>query len=327
MTVIGMKKSNKPPEEPLSKNERIRRHNENIKKNKRRWNKAFLAVLLTAALVCVAVLVVFVFFRTDGIRIEGTTRYTDRQIADASAIEAGSPLLLLSGKEVEERIITSLPYIGAVEVKKEFSGLVVLTVTETNPAFYTTAPGGFVLFDASGKVVEYPATVLPEGCVEVKGLTNISTKPGYALQSMENEKFYLFLELSSLCNQASIGTVNGMDLSDLYDIRVVIDDAFILSFGNSENLENKLAIASQIMLREGESAVGNMKLIDLSYGNEAFVRDVTHTTAVAVTDGTGEPTSDPSGETNDASDENGEDKQDEESYETVADTTVLTAEG
>lgn len=327
----GTKNREELSHEPLSKNERIQLHTKKIKHFKRRQNRAFLAVLFTAALVCIAVLAVFVFFRVDNVRIEGDSRYTELQITDASGIEAGSPMLLLSKEKIEERIITSLVYIGTVEVKKELTGVVVLTVRETTPAFYAATSGGFVLFDSTGKVLEYPAAVLPEGCAEVRGLEQLRTKPGYAVQTIENERFRLFLELLARCEQAQLGSVTGADFSDLYDVRLTIDNAFTLSLGTGEDLADKLAIAAEVIEREGAGSANRMKLIDLSSGSKAYVRDVEHTTA-ALTRTDGEESDEDEPAPDDASDEgsgesqpNGDAPENEE--DVSAFTTLLTAEG
>ena len=272
-------RTNEQNREPLSKNERIRLHNERIRRAKRRKKRVFVTVVLTAAVAVIAFLVFFVFFRAQSIRVEGESRYSDRDIAAASGIENDTPLLLLKSDDIRNRITTTLVYIGDVQVQKQLSGAVVLTVSETEAAYYINTTGGIVLFDASGKVLEYPAAEVPENCAAVIGLGEVATLPGYAVMTESNEKAAVFFELSERFRAANLGKITKIDISDSKDLRVELDGTYIVTLGDVDNLAYKLSIVEEVLAREQGNAVNRTITIDVSSGSKAYVRNAEHTTA------------------------------------------------
>ena len=272
-------RTNEQNQEPLSKNERIRLHNERIRRAKRRKKSVFVAVVFAAAIAVIAILVLFVFFRAQGIRIAGESRYTYEEIAAASGIENDTPLVLLNEEDIRNRITTTLVYIGDVQVQKQLSGTVLLTVSETEAAYYMHTTGGIVLFDAAGKVLEYPASQLPEGCAEVVGLEQAATLPGYAVMTADNEKAAIFFELSERFRAADLGNITRIDISDSSDLQVELDGTYIITLGDADDLAYKLSIVEEVLPREQENAVNRTITIDVSSGSRAYVRNAEHTTA------------------------------------------------
>ena len=70
-----------------------------------------LSILLVVAAVIMACVV---FFRVNTVEVTGNLRYTTEEIIEASGIQTGDNLIILSGSRVSAAIRARLPYVEAV---------------------------------------------------------------------------------------------------------------------------------------------------------------------------------------------------------------------
>ena len=108
--------SNKKKLKPLKK-----------KKIKRRVRKGFLVAVFVLLLSAFSTLSLTVLFPINAVNVEYKSKlYTPEEIIEASDIEIGDNIILLSEKKVEEKLCKKLPYIGKVELKKKLDKIVIV---------------------------------------------------------------------------------------------------------------------------------------------------------------------------------------------------------
>ena len=140
-----------------------------------------LTVLLAAAAVLVACLV---FFRVNGVSVEGNSRYTADEVVEASGIQTGDSLVALSKSQIASLIRTKLPYVEAVAIQRKYPDLVVLTVKERAAAASVYGGGSRWLISSQGKLLERAAG---RSVVEITGLNAISPYAGGNVQVAEKD--------------------------------------------------------------------------------------------------------------------------------------------
>lgn len=269
---------NREKKEQLSKNERIRLHNEKEKKNKRRKNAVSITAVIIAAFTLIILLSFFVLFKTKEIKITGDTRYSEEQIIAVSEIKLDKGILLISKKDTSDKIKYSLPYIGKVQIKKQLSGVVLITVEETKAEYAMNTGSGFLLFDSGGKILETASAEIPAGCALVTGFTAENAVPGVNINTAASEGYINFAQLAAKCREAGISGITSYDVTDEYNISFVFDSRLTVKLGNADNLKDKLLTANEVINRENSANPDKSAIIDISSGKKAFVRNFEHTT-------------------------------------------------
>lgn len=145
-----------------------------------------LSILLAAAAVIVACVV---FFRVNSVEVMGNVRYTAEEIIEASGIQTGDNLVILSGSRVSAAIRAQLPYVESVAIRKQMPDGVVLKVTERVAAASVDSADGRWLISAQGKLLEKDNGTIR--AVQINGLTAVGPYAGGMLQTEDNEQLTL----------------------------------------------------------------------------------------------------------------------------------------
>lgn len=231
---------------------------------KRREQKAMLkrvlALFSIAAVLTVAVLSVTVFFPIKTIAVEGKTKYTPKQIIDASGIKTGQNLWL-GGTSAEENITKKLPYISVVTVKRKFPSKIVLSVKSGEAEFCYKTKEGYLICDSNDKLLEI-SKQKPKKLLQVIGSTAKKTAVGDIVAFEKKEKYDLINKIKTALTNKKIN-VSMIDVTDSLDIFLNIDDGRLnVTFGSSGNIDSKVAHLAEMVLKIDKKLKGT---IDLSY--------------------------------------------------------------
>ena len=159
-----------------------------------------LSILLAAAAV---VLACVVFFRVNHLEVSGNVRYTAEEIIEASGIETGDNLIVLSRSRVSAAICTKLPYVEHVNVKKVLPDGVSLRVSERVAAASVESLEGRWLISTQGKLLEQDNGAART--VTINGLTAVVPYPGGMIQVAEEEEITLSYVIQLLTQLESHG--------------------------------------------------------------------------------------------------------------------------
>lgn len=123
-------------------------------KKRKLKNVGFAATVVSIILIIGIVLSLTVFFRSEQFAVEGAERYSAQDIIDASGLKLGENLFLTDKGAGEERIESALPYVEEAKISIRIPNTMVITVTESKPAFIFKSGGGYIIVSAQGKVME-----------------------------------------------------------------------------------------------------------------------------------------------------------------------------
>lgn len=177
----------------LVEDERLRARRESVAKANTRRRRTR---LLVAAGVLTAILLGFLatfspLLDVDRIVVIGAEHTASSTVISASGLHPGQALAYLDAGSVRRRIET-LPWVGHAVVRRSWSGVVRIEITERRPAAALHAPDGtWRLVDVSGRIL---ATVneQPAGLVVVAGASaaggpgsEIDEQAGFALKAAD----------------------------------------------------------------------------------------------------------------------------------------------
>jgi cell division protein FtsQ len=111
------------------------------------------------------------FLDVDTLTVRGTARTTPEQVLDAGGLAEGDPLYWLDTGATEARI-EALPFVAGARVVREWPGTVRVAVTERAPAAWAEVPGGMVVVDRTGRVLER-VDAPPAGLPQLVGLRTV----------------------------------------------------------------------------------------------------------------------------------------------------------
>jgi cell division protein FtsQ len=111
----------------------------------------------------------------DHVTVRGLDRVTAAEVETAAGIHPGDAMAWLdAGRAV--RGVEALPFVGRVTVTREWPDTVRITVVERRPVAWLDGPGGKVVVDGTGRVLESVASP-PPGLPQLVG-TKVVPGPG-----------------------------------------------------------------------------------------------------------------------------------------------------
>lgn len=266
-----MRYTNEQP--PLSRDEMRKIHTEKKKRKKKR-KRILTYIFLLLSIVGVGVaLSLTVFFKVNEIQIKGNSfeRYTDEDIAASSGISVGDNLFLLNSSEIKRSIERLNPYIGSAQIIKKPPYKVVISITETKPAFAIANGKSYILISDQAKMLETVAQK-PEGIALLKGINIGSGNMGTQIVLDNEQTLNIVKELISVCEQSGLKGITSLDVSNTSDIYAVYDGRIAIHIGAPTNLSKKLPLAREIIAKEEKNTPGQYGEINLTVLNKGFFK-------------------------------------------------------
>lgn len=235
---------------------------------------AFAAVVIGAVLLCV-----FVFFRVGRVELKGETGYSESDILSVLSISEGDNLVLLTTAEREAEIEYRFPYIEDVEIVKHIPTTVEVRLTAARTAFSVASGGRYIYVSERGKVLEIadaPAAgsaVVTGGESGVKGPSEVFKFTDKAIE----ETFETVQ--TQLAKNELLSHITAINMTNLYDLKMVYEGRIELQFGNTNQLDYKVRFVAEMfnkMLESGEIGPATEGVIDLSVvpeKNKGFFRE------------------------------------------------------
>ena len=230
----------------------------------------------------ILVLLVVALFPVTGVEIvSNQSHYSEQQIMEALDKSAWTPLLNLTPRRAQQRLLDNLLYLESAEVKYSFPATLRISVTEQQPLYYfyyETQIGGK---DHTGWLAVGPDLRVVDAAREKEtfaalGLTRLAlpapvldeTEPGRASKlrfTREEEtgegakteqdfayiaEFLAWLEASDVADR-----LTSVDLAEKFDVKITLDGKYRIELGrvrDGQDFAQKLALAEQIL---AESAI------------------------------------------------------------------------
>lgn len=305
----------------MSNNERIINRT-NQRRQKIRRKKIIIRTLIGLVFFCVGiVLALTLFFNINKIVVSGDKVYSDKEIIDASGVNMGDNLIFLSKTALNEEISSELAYVGSAKIKRRLPSTLEIIITKTEAYMAVAKDGYYILLDRKGKVLEKDLETVGENII-LANLGEISSIEVGEIISLKSEKVFAKLnDVISECENVGVTEITTVDLSDIYNIKLVYQGRITLELGETdkENLSSKLALGKAAIERQNEENNNYRGTINLTVDGKGYWSEEVSTT---------EPRTEES--TTESPDENGENTGEEsttgeeESTESQEETPVAT---
>jgi cell division protein FtsQ len=194
----------------------------NNRRRHRRGRFGFLYKLLSVCLILAAILAgCVVFFKVEEVAVSGQNKYTADEIIQASGIRRGDNLFLLNKVQTYRKILSALPYVDQVSLRRGLPNTVIIAVSECTPAVCLEWEGSWWILDAKGKLLEKTDRNGVGGLAVVTGLTPILPTPGskLAVGDENSAKLKSLIQLlEALSARGMMDQVDSVDLSQSSEI-------------------------------------------------------------------------------------------------------------
>ena len=265
---------------PLSNNERIINRT-NQRRQKIRRKKIIIRSLVGIVFLCVGiVLALTLFFNINKIVVSGDKVYSEKEVVDASEVNIGDNLIFLSKEEINNEITKELPYVGAVKIKRRLPSTLEIVITKTEPYMATAQDGYYILLDKNGKVLEKDLEIIDENVI-LANLGEInSVEVGETISLKEEKTFTKLNALITECENVGITEFTSVDLSDVYNIKLVYQGRITLELGETDanNLNSKLALGKAAIEKQNEENNLYRGTINLTVDGKGYWSEEVETT-------------------------------------------------
>ena len=266
----------------MSNNERIiQRTNQRKKKNKRK--KIVFRLVIGCLFLCIGVVsALALFFNINQITVTGDVVYSESEIIKASGIEKGDNLIFLSSEILNKKISEKLPYVNSIRIKRRLPSTLEIVVEKTEPFMAVESDGYYILLNADGKVLEKNLETVGEGIV----LANLgefdSAEIGEIIGVADEKALTKIDTLKESCEEIGFEGISLLDVSDLYNIKMVYQDRITLVLGETRRttLSSRLAFAKAAIETQNEENDMYRGTLNLIVDGKAYWSEEVPTTAV-----------------------------------------------
>ncbi len=223
--------------------------------------KIFFVFFLIVAIITGLILSLTVLFPIKHISAKGSRVYTSQQIIDECGVEIGDNIFTVSKTESLKRLKNKLPYVEKVEFNRSLPDELIIKVTDAkeyacykvDKKYYTVSKDGWVLNSYKKKPKNVVVIVCDVAKCEVGN--SIEFNEGVSHDDIQN----LIEQLTNYKFE-----INSIDVSDIVELKVKIDNRFIVNFGTAVDLEFKIRHLNSMTKEMDKNATGK---IDLSMWN------------------------------------------------------------
>lgn len=250
-----------------------RRTNKRTRRNRGRFGGlyklfSFLLILVVIVAGCV------VFFRVEEITVAGQSQYTAEEIIAASGIQTGDNLFALNKFQSARSILTTLPYVDEITMRRVLPNGLVITVSECLPTLMVQGEGGWWVVDAKGKLLESVKTADRAGTAKVTGITAVLPKAGtrLAVDTLESAKLQTLLALTAAFEgRGMMDKVTEIDLTGNARLTLAYDGRFSVVLPLSADFD-RAARALRVIVEEKlqPNDTGKIDMTSVGETKEAF---------------------------------------------------------
>lgn len=270
----------RPPDRQMSGDERIVNRTA-LRRKKNRRKKLIIRSVICFLFLCIGIILVLtMFFNINEITVTGDTVYSADDIITSSDVIAGDNLIFISKNEINEKISTELPYVDSVKIKRHLPSGLELIITKTEAKYAIIQDGYYTLLNKNGKVLESGLEFIGENITLINMGEIISADLGMNV-APENEKvFDKLILVSDACEECGLTDITSIDLSDIYNIKLVYQGRITLELGETDkdNTSKKLALGKAAIETQNEENEYYRGTINLTVEGKGYWSEETSTT-------------------------------------------------
>lgn len=270
----------RPIDRNMSGDERIvNRTTQRRKKNKRK-KLIVRSVIFFLFLVIGVILVLTMFFNISEITVSGDAVYPAEDVVNSSGVVIGDNLIFISKDEINEKISTELPYVDSVKIKRHLPTGLELIITKTEAKYAIIQDGYYTLLNKNGKVLESGLEFIGENITLLNMGEITSADIGTDIVPANEKVFDKLVLVSNACEECGLDNITSIDLSDIYNIKLVYQGRITLELGETDkdNTYKKLALGKSAIETQNEENEYYKGTINLTVEGKGYWSEETSTT-------------------------------------------------
>ena len=227
-------------------------------------NIAICGAIVAVVLITGVVLSLTVLFKTEKITVEGSTHYTEQQIAQASGLTLGENLFLSDKQAGGERVEQKFPYVEKAEVSIKIPDTIVITITEAKPAYLLAQGDDFVVISTQGRVLEHASKNTFDAPI-IKGCEITKTKVGETAQIKDKKMLSILNTITKSLQKNKFEGIEEIDVTDVAEISFNYSNRIKIILGTPDDVDYKIRTAMTIISQK--LAQTDMGVLDVSSCN------------------------------------------------------------
>lgn len=236
-------------------------------------------MLTVLFLIVGVVLCLTVFFNIAEIAVTGDEIYNYEQITQASGIEIGENLFLLSAKNAAQNIEKTLPYVEKAEIKRSLSCKVTIQVTAATAVAALDNGESYTLLNASGKVLEDGVMALSDGILVLEAGEISEAVPGEQVVFANADAVSDFVTVFGALQDGGIADITELDVRDRMLIKAKYQNRIVLKLGEASSVPDKIDFIKATLERCEQNSPEFKGSIDFSIDKKAYQNAEDKTTA------------------------------------------------
>ncbi len=237
----------------------------------KKTHKLRATLILTLISIITLVVCEIAFCRVKVIKMYGVTQYDTNEVIVQSGVVEGQNLLLVNAKSIESNLYSLYPYIERIKVRRLFPTTAEITITEATVRYSIEYNGGYVYVSQYGKLLDNKTDKDENSILLVGG--EITDNDGY-LKFNDEYQQSAYEKINTCLNERGdeISKVTRIDISDVYNIKLLYDGRILMNLGGISDLRYKLNFGLQIAMGSGisESEYGTLDLSLSKENNRAY---------------------------------------------------------
>jgi len=182
------------------------------------------------------------FLRVVEIRVEGASKYSAREVSEASGVSRGDSLMRVNKQRVSGNILRSLPFIKEAQISRKLPDILVIEVTESTQIATIYFAGDNLIIDSAARVLTR-VDEKPDDLIEIRGIEISDVREGEQPRvelGAETKLQYIQDILGAMEREGMEKDVSYLDVSNISNIHFGYLDRYRVILGGVRDLKNKL---------------------------------------------------------------------------------------
>ena len=206
------------------------------------------------------------FLAVKEIVVEGDTRYTDKEIIDASTLYVGQSLLSVNKSDAGKALVNNLPYLDGNKVAVDNASFYTLRirVEEVEVAAAVQMDKDWMIMGVNNRAMELvKESEIPDDVVRVEGASFENKTVGKTL--LDERSLRICRTLVEAASRYDLKGMTTIDMRTKSKICIRLDERIEVVLGNETNLENQIKALVKTLptlyQNNGEDAAGRLNMI------------------------------------------------------------------
>lgn len=208
---------------------------------------------------------------------EGTVRYSDAQIIEASGIYIGQSLLAVNKVQASNAVLRQFPYLDYVEIGNSSFSTITIRVAEAQVLAALQTDADWLIVGENNHILErVSADALPDGVIGIMGVTPVSDQTGG--NALDERSLRICTTLIDAVNASGQENITSIDVSEKTNIRMWWKDRIEIILGNESNLAAQVTafhdLLPTLLDKNGDTAAGQLDMTSFADDNQENDRAV-----------------------------------------------------